>query len=215
MGLREMDRQSDPDDEMRALLLKQIYTCRMEAGRFHEALDIAEEIVEFGTLADVARQDAARAALALGSLDSAVAHLEIAARVGPPERRSFHLATLGAWLRFGGRAHEAETAFREATRSAEGDRSLFSAQLALAQVDAGQKPSRDLKELRLELEQSESQRGYHLWVLGELCAKTGDHAATRRYMEAFLQRLEGASPVKCISLQGEIARAEELLAETG
>lgn len=215
MGLRELERSSDEDDELRALLLKQLYTARMERGRYHEALDIAEEVIEIGTLADVGRQDAARAALALGHVDEAAEHLEIAARVAPSDRRAFHWATLGAWLRFAGRAGEAEHAFREASQAARVDRSLYSAQLALVEFDAGRKSTRDLSALRSELEGAESQRGYSLWVLGELCARTGDRDAAKSYMAAFLERLEGASPVKCLALRGEIARAEALVADAG
>src|SRR5262245_38420671 len=59
----------------RAMLLRQLYLSQMEARRFAEALETAQEMVTLGVMPDVARQDAARACLGLGEHAGAIAHL--------------------------------------------------------------------------------------------------------------------------------------------
>ncbi len=54
------------DRETRALLLRQLYLSHMEARRFAEALQAAEQMILADVMPDVARQDAARACLGLG-----------------------------------------------------------------------------------------------------------------------------------------------------
>lgn len=203
----------DDDDEMTALLLRQLYLVHLDRRDYESALGVAEEMVELGELGDVARQDAARAAMGLDKIDVAAGHLRIAARVCPPDRRAFHFATLGALLRFGGKPQEAVEAFSKASRWSTKERSLYRAQQVLAERDARLTPSADLSSLRASLEELESGRGYALWVLGEICALLGDREASRSYLTRFLSRLSDASPAKCLALRGEIARAEALLQE--
>src|SRR5688572_9514961 len=87
---RGLEHDGNVDRTTRAMLLRQLYLSHMEARRFSEALDVAEEMVETGIMPDVARQDAARACLGLGSRDQAIEHLRLASRVSPPSRRAFH-----------------------------------------------------------------------------------------------------------------------------
>jgi tetratricopeptide (TPR) repeat protein len=149
--------------------------------------------------------------MGLGQLEVAAGHLRIAARICPPDRRAFHWATLGALLRFSGRAREAIEAFAKASRWATKDRSLYRAQQALCEAAAELAPSADLSGLRQSLESGEAHKGYTLWVLGELCALLGDAKASREYLTSFLSRTHGASPAKNLALKGEIAHAEALL----
>lgn len=204
--------EAEDDREMTALLLRQRYLAEFASGRFEEARTTANEVVALEELGDVARQDAARAALAVGALDEAVEHLRIATRVCPPTRRSFHFATLGAYLRFGGRLDEAIVAFEKAVRFATKERPFYRAQQALAEVALGRPPHKDLSVLREELEGLESERGYRLWILGELCSLLGDEAASRRYLTAFVERVHAAPLEKSVALAGELRRAEEILA---
>jgi len=95
---RGLEHDGNVDRTTRAMLLRQLYLSHMEARRFNEALDVAEEMVQTGIMPDVARQDAARACLGLGSRDQAIEHLRLASRVSPPSRRAFHLWTLGSVL---------------------------------------------------------------------------------------------------------------------
>ena len=209
---RGLSRPSD-DPEMTALLLRQLYLVHLERLEYGDALRVADEMVELGELGDVARQDAARAAMGLGLVEIAAGHLRIAARICPTDRRAFHLGTLGALLRFGGRPQEAVDAFSRASRWATKDRSLYRAQQVLCETEAQLELSANPESLRQNLESEEGARGYTLWVLGELCALLGDREASRRYLTSFLSRTAGASPAKSLALQGEIARAEALLHE--
>lgn len=214
-GLRALDRAEEDDEELRALLLKQAYDAALALGRAEDALERAEEMIDLGPLGDVARHDAARAAAALGAIEVAADHLQIAARIAPLERRAFHFGTLGALLRFAGHSEEAAAAFKKAERCSTDDPAIYRAQRALADGDRGAVPEEQWAELRAALEQGESRKGYTLWVLGELCARQGDRPASRTYMSEFLRRLERASPLKCLSLQGEIARAREIVMRAG
>ncbi len=209
-GLSRLERE-EPDEEMEALLLRQLYLGQLEEGDFAAAMETAEDMIELAALGDVARQDAARAALGLGEVDVAVGHLRIAARIAPDSRRAFHLATLGALLRFSGRSEEAISAFEHAVRVATEDRALYQAQLALSEVAAGRPSSQDLATLRTRLESSEHQRGYTLWVLGELCSHVGDEPASRDYFTRFLDRMTHAGRAKALALRGEVALAQGAL----
>ncbi len=205
-------RHEEEDRELEALLLRQLYLAQMEREEFFLALETANEMIELETLGDVARQDAARAALGLGEIEAAAGHLRIAARVGPASRQPFHLATLGALLRFAGKMDEAIAAFDRAVRIATGDRPFYQAQLALAQLVAGEPPHYRMLELRQHLESDEApQNGYRLWILGEICAELGDDEACRNYLTRFLAKMTDAPRAKLLALSGEVAHAEALL----
>lgn len=210
-GLARLEHE-DPDPEMEALLLRQLYLAELESGDDLAALGIAEEMIDLGTLGDVARQDAARAALGLEEIDVAADHLRAAAEIGPPERRAFHLATLGALLRFSGRALEAVPVLARAAQCAKADRWLYVGQWALAERAAGQTPSTSLAEVRQALEDAgPSRKGYALCILGEVCSVLGDDRAARDYLTRFLDKLEGAPRAKALALAGEAALARSLL----
>src|SRR5690606_36352588 len=68
LGLERHEETEDDDDELKALLIRQIYLSALDAGAHEEAYDLALCMVDLGELGDIARQDAARAALALGRL---------------------------------------------------------------------------------------------------------------------------------------------------
>lgn len=208
-GLHALDREND-DLEMYGLLLRQIYLADIEEGHDEDALQIASELIDLGTLGEVARQDAARAALAARDVSTAIGHLRIAARVCPPGRRAFHYGHLGALLRFDGQADQAEDAFAKALQWATEHRKLYEAQRALAQAQAG-KSVTGLTELREALEDDERLPVYALWILGELCLLLGEVVDGRQYLEQFLARQEGVSRAKSLALQGEIAHATALL----
>ena len=200
------------DAEMRALLLRQLYICQIESHNDAEALQIAEQMIDIGTLADAARQDAARAALALGDIDAAIGHLRIATRICPAKRRSFHFCHLGNLLRYAGRSEEAQDAFEVAKRWATDQRPLYQAICALAGGLPDQGEAMELAQLRENLEDSHELKAYDLWVLGELCLKMGDLKQGVAYLNAFVQRAERGSRAKRLSLRGEIAYARQLLA---
>lgn len=198
------------DYEMMALLLRQKYLADIEEGQDAEALQVAEQMIELGTLGDVARQDAARAALGVDDMDAAIGHLRIAARVCPPDRRAFHYAHLGTLLRFDGQVEQALDAFRKAIRWATEDRDLYLAQQALVEVEKGHTTA-DLEQLRDRLENDDPMKAYSLWILGELCVVLGDNESGALYLRRFLSRQTDAPRAKALSLKGEMAHASALL----
>ncbi len=199
----------EDDDELNGLLQRQLYLAELEQGHDHEALAIAAKMIELGMLGDLARQDAARAAIAINDVDAAIGHLRVAARVCPAARRAFHYGHLGALLRFAGRPEEAVQAFIRANRWATEDRHLYQAAQALAEADAG-KLGTDFEALRDSLE-AQKLKAYSLWMLGELCLLSGDPEAGAIYLKRFIDRQHDASRAQCLSLRGEIAHAEALL----
>lgn len=213
LGLERHEETEDDDDELKALLIRQIYLSALDAGAHEEAYDLALCMVDLGELGDIARQDAARAALALGRLDDALEHIRIAARVCPDSRRSFHYGHLGALLRFSGRLDQSVEAFAQATAYASEDVALYQAQRALADAERGRNTV-NLAQLRAQLEAELPQKGYGQWILGELCCLLGDYSAATKYLTRFLERLEEAPRAKCLSLRGEIAHARNLLKKT-
>lgn len=211
-GLERFEATGDDDEELKALLLRQLYLVELEGGEIEEAYEIAVCMVDLEALGDIARQDAARAALALGRFDDALGHLRVAARVCPPSRRAFHYAHLGSLLRFSGQLESAIEAFGKAGRWATEDRTLVLAQKALAERAAGHVTD-DLRALRNQLEAQVERKAYSLWILGELSVILGEERAAAQYLRQFLDRLEGAPRAKSLSLQGEIAHAQKLLAQ--
>jgi tetratricopeptide (TPR) repeat protein len=204
--------QDGEDSELHALLLRQIYLAEIDEGNDLQALRVAEQMIDLGTLGDVARQDAARAALGIDDVDAAIGHLRIAARVCPAGRRAFHYAHLGALLRFDGQVQEAIEAFSRANRWATEDRDLYQAQQALAEAAQG-KTDADLALLRRRLESDADQKPYALWVLGELCVLVGDTRQGAAYLKQFLERQSSAPRAKALALKGEVAHASALLKE--
>lgn len=213
-GLERFEATEDDDEELKALLLRQLYLVELERGDLEEAYEIASCMVDLEALGDIARQDAARAALALGRFDDALGHLRVAARVCPPGRRSFHYAHLGALLRFAGQLEPAIEAFTKAGRWATEDRTLVLAQKALTERAAGQVTA-NLRDLRDQLEAQVERKAYALWILGELSFILGEERPAADYLRQFLDRLEGAPRAKSLSLQGEIAHAQKLLTQIG
>ncbi len=212
-GLETLENDEEGDDELEALLLRQLYLCAMEAEDHEEAYDLALCMVDLGELGDIARQDAARAALGLGRVEDALEHIRVAAKVCPDSRRPFHFGHLGALLRFSGHLDQSVEAFSQATRYGGSDAPLYQAQLALAQAEGGGEVP-DLKQLRAALENQRPQKGYSQWILGELCFLLGDFEAAARYLERFLERVEDTPRAKNLSLKGEIAHARMLLKKT-
>ena len=177
----------DVDHETRALLLRQLYLSKMERRRFDEALEIAEEMVDLAVMADVARQDAARACLGLQRRADAVKHLRIAGRVSPASRRAFHLWTLGSVLFLCERYREAVGALSRAIRWGTTERPLYEAQRALARIGAGEDPP-NVRELIESLQDAPCGQGYGQFVLGLLCFHAGDTDEAKQYLDAFITR---------------------------
>jgi tetratricopeptide (TPR) repeat protein len=201
------------DRTTQAMLLRQLYLSHFELRHFRPAHEIARQALELGVLVDVFRQDAARAALAAGEIDAAVAHLRLAARRGPASRRPFHLWTLGSVLFLVHRYAEAITALARAARWGTRDKPLYRAHLALVRIAAGEHVA-DLQPMIDELAQAPCGRGYGRFVLGHLAYAAGEWEAARRFLEAFVRGTQApASAALGTSLAGEIAMTRATLAK--
>lgn len=195
------------DDETRGLLLRQLYLGLLETERFDKARQVAEQMIEVGTLMpDVAQQDAARACQAAGDVDAAIEHLREAVRVSPPERRAFHLSTLGGLLYAVGRSDDAIGPLQIAVDENGSPLSLLKGQLALARGGDA-----ELDVAYHELANDPAGEGYGRFVLGEIAFARGNRERARVHLESFLSRARRARPAARAALALEIARAEATL----
>ncbi len=196
------------------MLLRQLYLSHFERRRFEPAHEIAQQALELGVLVDVFRQDAARAALAAGDVDAAVAHLRVAARRGPASRRPFHLWTLGSVLFLAHRYAEACSALSRAARWGTHDKPLYRAHLALVRIAAGEQVD-DLQATIDDLASAPCGRGYGRFVLGHLAYATGEWEAARRFLDAFVRGTRASeAPARAdleTSLAGELEMSRATL----
>lgn len=200
------------DRTTHAMLLRQLYLSHFETRKFRKALELAEQAIELDVLPDVLHQDAARAAVAHGDLESAVAHLRIAARRSPASRRPFHLWTLGGVLFLAQRYAEAIGALERAARWGTRDKPLYRAHMALARIANGE-TVRDLQAIINALAEAPCGQGYGRFVLGHLAYAAGEWPAARRYLEAFVKRSEAGRPALALSLSGEVRMAKATLSK--
>ncbi len=200
------------DRTTEAMLTRQLYLSQMEGREFATALESAHKMIVLDVMPDVARQDAARACIGLGDRAGALEHLRVASRICPGSRRAFHLWTLGSILYLAGRHPEAIGALARAARWGTVDKPLYQAQLALARLAAGE-AAEDLHRLRERLEEAPCGRGYGQFVLGELAFHEGDFPAAKEHLRRFVRRSTSGRVALAVALEGEVARARELLAD--
>jgi len=199
------------DRTTQSMLLRQLYLAYYEDRRFDKALAVSLQNVELSVLPDVAHQDAARAAQALGDVDAAAGHLRLAARTGPPKRRAFHWWTLGSLYYLAGRYDDAISALARAARWGTTDKPLYQGHLAVARCASGEAVP-DLSELFERLAGAPAGQGYGRFVLGQLAFHDHRWDEARRHLEAFVARSLGGRTALAIALDGEIACARETLA---
>jgi tetratricopeptide (TPR) repeat protein len=200
------------DKTTHAMLLRQLYLSLYEGRKFKQAHTVALEALQLDVLADVLEQDAARAALALGRVEDALAHLRAAARRGPASRRPFHLWTLGSVLFLAHRYSEAAAALSRAARWGTTDKPLYRAHLALTRIANGEKVE-GLEETIQALAEAPCGQGYGRFVLGHLAYAAGEWAAARRWLQAFLDRTRASRPALGIALEPEVKMTRATLAK--
>lgn len=200
------------DRTTHAMLLRQLYLSLFEGRRFEQAHSVALQALELDVLSDVIHQDAARAALANGDLESALGHLRAAARKGPASRRAIHLWTLGGTLFLAQRYAEAAAALSRAARWGTNDKPLYRAHLALARIAGGEEVD-DLQDTIDELAESACGQGYGRFVLGHLAYAAGEWAVAKRYLDAFVKRTGTSRPALGIALEGEVRMTRATLAK--
>lgn len=193
--------------DTQAMLLRQLYLGLLETEHFTQAREAAEQMIALGVLPDVARHDAARACQAAGDFAAAVEHLREAARLGPAERRAFHLSSLGGLLYAIGREREAIEPLERAVAEKGTPLALLEGQLVLARRDS----EAALDVAYATLANDPSGEGYGRFVLGELAFARGDRTRARVHLEAFLGRVRRSRPAARAALSPEVARAETTL----
>ena len=209
---RGLASRSTLDRTTHAMLLRQLYLSLYESRQFDKAHGIAMQALELDILPDVLRQDAARAALASGDLEAALAHLRAAARRGPASRRPFHLWTLGSTLFLAQRYIESVATLHRAVRWGTKDKPLYRAHLALSRIAAGERVS-DLQETINALAEAPCGQGYGRFVLGHLAYAAGEWGAAKRYLDAFVKRTSTSRPALGIALEGEVRMARATLSK--
>lgn len=207
---RGLAARSSLDRTTHALLLRQLAMAHYERGNAEKARELALQGLTLRVLVDVFHEDAARAALGAGDVDDAVAHLRLAARVGPASRRAFHHWSLGCVLFLAKRYGEAEAALTRAVRWGTHDKPLFQAHLALVRLAAGESVD-DLQQTIDRLVAAPCGRGYGRFVLGHLAYASGHWDAAERFLRAFVDRNEAAGPARILALRGEIEMARATL----
>jgi hypothetical protein len=211
---RGLATRSPLDKTTQALLLRQLGLSYYETRKFTRAYEVTLQALELGVLVDVLHQDAARAALAdTGvNVDTAVAHLRLAARRAPASRRPFHLWTLGSVLFLAHRYAEASAALIRAVRWGTHDKPLYRGHLALVRLASGDRVDA-LQSTIDELATSPCGQGYGRFVLGHLAYAAGAWDVARRYLEAFVRRTEGSRPALGLALVGELRMSRATLAK--
>jgi tetratricopeptide (TPR) repeat protein len=200
------------DPTMQAMLLRQLGLSHYEARRFERAHAVMLQALALDVLTDVLYQDAARAALGSGDAETALSHMRLAARRAPVSRRPFHLWTLGSTLFLLHRYAESSAVLVRAVRWAAHDRPLYRAHLALVRVARGE-PVDDLQATIDALAAAPCGQGYGRFVLGHLAYAAGQWANARRYLRAFVRRIEASRPVLAIALDGEVRMARATVAK--
>jgi tetratricopeptide (TPR) repeat protein len=206
--------QGPVDATTHTMLLRQLYLGLFEGRHFREAHVVALQASEVGVLSDVMLQDAARAAMAAGDLEDALAHLREASRRGPASRRAFHDWTLGSILFLAHRYDDAIVALTRAARSGAKAKPLYRAHLALALI-AGGHEARDLQRTIDALVAHPTAQGYGRFVLGHLAYAAGAWQQARAYLEAFLERVREHRPAAALALEGEARMAQATLRKIG
>lgn len=204
-----------PDTQL--MLLRQLYLSHLERGRFADALAISEQMIELSAASvdarapswELAHQDAARAASALGDFDGALGHLRLASRVAPARRRGFQLWCLGSTLYALGCYAEAEKVLDRSARWTTKHKVIHQALHALS-LAAQSKPV-NLPAAYHRLATSESQPGIVDWVGGELLLGLGHPLLALPLLKSFVAR--NSSPSRAASLRAELIRAQRIIDE--
>jgi hypothetical protein len=105
---------------------------------------------------------------------------------------------------------EAIDALTRAARWGTGDKPLYRAHLALAQLAAGCAVTR-LQETFDDLAAAPCGQGYGRFVLGHLAYAGGAWSTARRLLEAFVARTERERPTLALALGGELEMARATL----
>lgn len=204
------------DPELQVLLLRQLYLSFVEEDQLSSALAIADQMARVGPMRDIALHDRARALWARegapGDVRQAIEAQRQAARVAPPDRRSFHAMALGTLLHFAGEHDAALRALDRAERWSHRDRALIRGFRAYVALDADLVPE-GIEEARQELGASPLREGYGQFVLGMIAFRLGDRRRAAVHLRAFLRKNASVDRAKALTLREELRRARRALAD--
>jgi tetratricopeptide (TPR) repeat protein len=198
---------SKVESETQTLLLRQLYLAHMDEGRFWDGRAVADQMIELGTMQDVALHDAARACLGAEDFAAATDYVRRACRTAPPSRRAFHLSCLGGILYARGQMAEAVHVLRRAVRWSTHRTTLYQAQLSIALFADGKQV--DLSVALNALQRAKEPGRYGRFLIGELLFHLGEHEESRKQLGLFLESLQDQRPGVRAGL-----RAEALCART-
>jgi tetratricopeptide (TPR) repeat protein len=206
------------DPELQVLLLRQLYLSFVEEDQLSPALAIADQMARVGPMRDIALHDRARALWARsesaerGEVRLAIEAQRQAARIAPPDRRSFHAMALGTLLHFAGEHDAALRALARAERWSHRDRPLIRGYRAYVELDAGLVPE-GIEETRRALGASPLREGYGQFVLGMIAFSLGDRRRAAVHLRAFLRKNASVERAKALTLREELRRARRALAD--
>lgn len=200
------------DPELQVLLLRQIYLAHVEEDRLGAALEIAAQMAAVGPMRDIALHDRARALWARGEVRAAIEAQRHAARVAPPDRRSFHATGLASMHHFAGESEAALRALERAERWSHRDRPLVRAYRVLVELERDHVPE-GLEGVRRALSASPLREGYGQFLLGMIAYRLGDRRRAAVHLRAFLRKNASADRAKALTLQEELRRARRALAD--
>ena len=208
-GLASAAEELEPDTQV--LLLRQLYLAHLERHELRRASEVAQQMVNVGSMPEVAHHDAARVLYALGHVDEAISHQRMAARGAGPARRSFHFWCLANFMHLAGQSTASLHILRKAERWAARDLPLIRAHAAFIQLDDGKAPE-GLSETIHELRTAKCREGYGQYLLGMIAHLMGDEGNARVHLRTFLRRNASADVPKTITLREEFRRARIALA---
>lgn len=209
-GLAAEDDELDP--EIQFLLVRQLYLVHVEEDQLARALEMAAQMLAIGPMRDLAQHDRARVLWARGDARQAIEAQRHAARLAPPDRRSFHALALATFQHFHGDVAGSLRSLERAERWSHRDRVLVRAYRVVVELGDDRVPE-GLEEVRAALAASPLREGYGQYLLGIIAFELGDRRRAAVHLRAFLRKNAAVDRAKELTLREELRRARLALAE--
>ncbi|MBN8616933.1 MAG: hypothetical protein J0L92_40495 [Deltaproteobacteria bacterium] len=200
------------DPEIQFLLVRQLYLVHIEEDHLERALAMAAQMLAIGVMGDLAQHDRARVLWARGDAREAIEAQRHAARLAPPDRRSFQTLALATLQHFAGDVPAALRTLVRAERWSHRDRVLVRAYRVVVELGDDRVPE-GLEETRSALAASPLREGYGQYLLGMIAYELGDRPRAAAHLRAFLRKNAAIDRAKQLTLREELRRARRALAE--
>ncbi|MBX7196490.1 MAG: hypothetical protein K1X94_30835, partial [Sandaracinaceae bacterium] len=184
----------------------------LDEDRFKEALEISAQMAAVGPMRDLAQHDRARVLCVRGAVRQAIEAQRHAARLAPPDRRSFQTLGLATLQHFAGDTNGALRTLERAERWSHRDRVLVRAYRVYVELEDDRVPE-GLEEVRRALSASPLREGYGQFLLGMIALELGDRPRAAVHLRAFLRKNAAVDRAKELTLREEMRRARIALAE--